>query len=143
MIEALRLVSVQRGFDPREFALVAFGGAGPLHANAIAAELGIPEVIIPLSPGVSSSLGLLVADLTHDFVRTYMKPVDRADLDFLNVAFQEFERAGRELLTREGIPANRQSFARELDLRYSGQSFELKIPLGPGPLERAPFPRRD
>jgi N-methylhydantoinase A len=135
MIEALRLVSVQRGFDPREFALVAFGGAGPLHANAIAAELGIPEVIIPLSPGVSSSLGLLVADLTHDFVRTYMKPVDRADLDFLNVAFQEFERAGRELLTREGIPANRQSFARELDLRYSGQSFELKIPLGPGPLE--------
>ena len=73
MIEALRLVSVQRGFDPREFALVAFGGAGPLHANAIAHELGIPEVIIPLSPGVSSALGLLLADIKHDFVRTYIK----------------------------------------------------------------------
>ena len=73
MIEALRLVSVQRGFDPREFALVAFGGAGPLHANAIARELDIPEVIIPLSPGVSSALGLLLADIRHDFVRTYIK----------------------------------------------------------------------
>jgi N-methylhydantoinase A len=135
MIEALRLVSIQRGFDPREFALVAFGGAGPLHANALAGELSISEVVIPLSPGVSSALGLLVADLKHDFVRTYIKPIDRADLNFVESAFQEFERESRELLNRENIPSDRQSFSRELDLRYSGQSFELTIRLDPGPLE--------
>src|SRR5580704_9524706 len=67
-----RLISVQRGLDPREFALVAFGGAGPLHANAIAATLGIPRIIIPLSPGISSALGLLLADVQHDFVRTQL-----------------------------------------------------------------------
>ena len=106
MMEALRLVSVQRGFDPREFALVAFGGAGPLHANAIARELAIPEVIIPLSPGVSSALGLLLADLRHDFVRTYIKPLSQVDLDFVNRAFAEFEASARELLDREDVPAD-------------------------------------
>jgi N-methylhydantoinase A len=129
MIEALRLISVQRGFDPREFALVAFGGAGPLHANAIAGELGVSELIVPLSPGVSSALGLLLADVKHDFVRTYIRPLNLADLDFLNRALADFEEEGRAVLTREGIPEDKQSFAREMDLRYAGQSFELKIPI--------------
>ena len=134
MIEALRLISVQRGFDPREFALVAFGGAGPLHANAIAHELRIPEVIIPLSPGVSSALGLLLADIKHDFVRTYIKILGLVDLDLVNHAFEEFEREGRALLEREGIGAEDQWFLRELDMRLKGQSFELKVALDPGPI---------
>ena len=134
MIEALRLVSVQRGFDPREFALVAFGGAGPLHANAIAHELRIPEVIIPLSPGVSSALGLLLADIKHDFVRTYIKVLGLVDIDFVNHAFAEFEREGRALLEREGIGPENQRFLRELDMRLKGQSFELKVALDPGPI---------
>jgi N-methylhydantoinase A len=136
MIEALRLVSVQRGFDPREFSLVAFGGAGPLHANAIARELAIPEVIIPLSPGVSSALGLLLADIQHDFVRTYIKPLKQVDLDVVNRAFDEFEAAGRDLLEREGVPVDDQRFVRELDMRLCGQSFELKVAAPFRPLGR-------
>jgi N-methylhydantoinase A len=136
MIEALRLISVQRGFDPREFALVAFGGAGPLHANAIAAELDIPKVIIPLSPGVSSALGLLLADIKHYFVRTYLRRMDQVDLEFLNDAFTEFERAGQKVLEQEGIAKERQSFLREMDLRYAGQSFELKVPVAAGRLTK-------
>ena len=135
MIEALRLISVQRGLDPRGFVLVVFGGAGPLHANAIAAELEVPEVIIPMSPGVSSALGLLLADIKHDFVRTYIKGMNQVDLNFLNEVFAQFEREGRELLTREGIPADRRSFAREADLRYTGQSFELRVAVPAGRLE--------
>jgi N-methylhydantoinase A len=134
MIEALRLVSVQRGFDPREFALVAFGGAGALHANAIARELDIPEVIIPLSPGVSSALGLLLADIRHDFVRTYIRTSSRVDLDFVNRAFTAFEEEGRLLLTREGVPPDRQTFVRAIDMRMTGQSFELNVPVGSVPL---------
>jgi N-methylhydantoinase A len=132
MIAALRLVSVERGLDPRDFALVVFGGAGPLHANAIAHELRIPEVIIPLSPGVSSALGLLLADIKHDFVRTYIKDVSLVDLDFVNRAFAAFEREGRALLEREGIGAESQRFVRTLDMRLKGQSFELKVALDPG-----------
>ena len=128
----MRLVSVERGLDPRDFALVVFGGAGPLHANAIAHELRIPEVIIPLSPGVSSALGLLLADIKHDFVRTYIKDLSLVDLDFVNRAFAEFEREGRALLEREGIGAENQRFLRTLDMRLKGQSFELKVALDPG-----------
>ena len=136
MIEALRLISVQRGFDPREFSLVAFGGAGPLHANAIAAELDIPKVIIPLSPGVSSALGLLLADIKHYFVRTYLRRMDQVDFDFLNNAYTEFEREGRKILDQEGLAKERQSFLREMDLRYAGQSFELKVPVPSGRLTK-------
>jgi N-methylhydantoinase A len=105
-----------------------------LHANAIAAELDIPKVIIPLSPGVSSALGLLVADIKHHFSRTYVRQIRQADLAFVETSFLDFERQGRDLLDREGIPEPRQSFYREVDLRYSGQSFELKIPVPGGSL---------
>jgi N-methylhydantoinase A len=135
MIEALRLVSVQRGFDPREFSLVAFGGAGPLHANAIARELRIPEVIIPVSPGVSSALGLLLADIKHDFVRTYIKPLHRIEFDLVNHAFGQFEEEGRRLLDREGVAAEKQRFVAAFDMRLIGQSFELLVALPAAPLQ--------
>lgn len=129
MIEALRMISVQRGFDPREFALVAFGGAGPLQANAIAADVGIHELVIPMSPGVSSALGLLLADLKHDFVRTYIQLLNQVDANFINDIFRGFEERGREALLVEGVPDDKQSFVREMDMRYAGQSFELKVPI--------------
>jgi N-methylhydantoinase A len=137
MIAALRLISVQRGFDPREFAMVAFGGAGPLHANAIAALLEIRKVIIPLSPGISSALGLLLTDIKHDFVRTYICRMEGADTAFVDGAFAQFERDGRQMLSQEGIGKAKQTFLREVDLRYSGQSFELKIPFPDGPATAA------
>ncbi len=137
MIEALRLISVKRGFDPRDFALVAFGGAGPLHANALAAEFDLPKVIIPLSPGVSSALGLLLADTKHYFSRTYLHRLPEANLEELMDAFAEFESQGRQLLLQEGIPSERQSFQREIDLRYAGQSFELKLAVPSGILTAA------
>jgi N-methylhydantoinase A len=141
MIAALRIVSVERGLDPRDFTLVVFGGAGPLHANAIAHELRIPEVIIPLSPGVSSALGLLLADIKHDFVRTYIKALDRVDLDFVKNAFADFEREGRALLAREDIAPADQRFLREFDMRLVGQSFELKVALDPGAIDAAQLAR--
>ena len=105
MLRALRLVSVERGHDPRELALVAFGGAGPLHACALAEELGIETVLVPEAAGVLSALGIVAADERRDFVRSYMRPL---------------EEAGK--LPHEG----------EAELRYRGQSFELTVPLQPG-----------
>ena len=104
MLRALRLVSVERGHDPRDFALVAFGGAGPLHACALAAELGIGTVLVPEAAGVLSALGLAVGDERRDRVESYVRPL---------------EEAGE--LPAEG----------EADLRYRGQSFELTVRLGP------------
>jgi N-methylhydantoinase A len=109
MVRALRVVSVEQGLDPRDFALVAFGGAGPLHACALADELGMATVLVPAAAGVLSALGLVAADERRDFVRSYVVPL---------------EDAGE--LPREG----------EADIRYAGQSFELTVPLGPGLAER-------
>jgi N-methylhydantoinase A len=108
MLRALRLVSVERGHDPRDFALVAFGGAGPLHACELAEELGITKVLVPAAAGVLSALGLVASEERRDRVRSYVIP---------------FEEAG--LLPAEG----------EVDLRYRGQSFELTVPLGGDTLE--------
>jgi N-methylhydantoinase A len=109
MLRALRVVSVERGRDPRDCALVAFGGAGPLHACALAEELGIETVLVPEAAGVLSAFGLAVADERRDSVRTVLAPLSEAGE-----------------LPDEG----------EADLRYRGQSFELTVPLGPGLAER-------
>ena len=103
MLQALRLVSVERGHDPRDFALVAFGGAGPLHACALAEELGIGTVLVPEAAGVLSALGLAVGDERRDRVESFVRPLDEAG----------------------ELPA-----LGEADLRYAGQSFELTVPLG-------------
>lgn len=127
MVAAIRLVSVQRGFDPREFTLVAFGGAGPLHANALAAELGIRRVLIPNSPGVTSALGLLVTDIKHDYLQAWTQHLDRTDFESLNRIFAEFQQRGAEVLAREGVSPDQMWFSRSLDMRYVGQSFELRV----------------
>lgn len=135
MVNALRLVSVQRGYDPRDFVLIAFGGAGPLHANRLAAETEIATTLIPLGPGITSAMGLLVTDLKHDYSVTLMQRADKLNLKSLESAFQKMHKEGQADLKREGIPPEAMAFHRQVDLRYAGQSFELTVPLPEGKLE--------
>ena len=129
MVNALRLVSVQRGLDPRDFVLVAFGGAGPLHANRLAEEIEAPVTVIPISPGATSAIGLLVTDLTHDYATSFIQRTDQADLDAIENAFRPLEEQGKNALEREGVDLQQMSLRRQLEMRYVGQSFELVIPL--------------
>lgn len=129
MTNALRLVSIQRGHDPRQFAMVAFGGAGPVHANHLAAQAEIRTAVIPMSPGTTSALGLLVTDLQHDYAVTVNAVADRVDRRALGQVFRDLEAEGMETLAREGVDRERIRFLRQLEMRYAGQSYELTIPL--------------
>jgi len=131
---ALRVVSVERGHDPRRFTLVAFGGAGPLHAPGIAAALDVPRVFVPRTAGVLSALGLLVSDVAYDYSTSRVRTWDEVEAADVAERLREFEREGRERLEAEGFPAERTAFERSIDLRYAGQSFELTVPV-PGDLD--------
>ena len=135
MQRALRVVSVERGYDPREFGLVAFGGAGPLHATAIATALDIPRVIIPQTAGVLSALGLLISDTIYDFSNSHVRPWDVVSPTTLSTMFTEFISDGRAQLDAEGISPDQMCFERSVDLRYAGQSFELSISVPPGEID--------
>jgi N-methylhydantoinase A len=128
MGNALHLVSVQRGYDPRGFVLVAFGGAGPAHACALARDAGIETVLVPRSPGIFSATGLLVTDLEHEHTQTVLTRLDEVSEEALAEAFRPLEEAGRADLERDGTAPGDISFVRQLDLRYVGQSFELTVP---------------
>jgi N-methylhydantoinase A len=128
MTNALHLVSVQRGHDPRDFALIAFGGAGPLHANRLAAELHVPLTVVPSSPGITSALGLLATDLVHDYSRTLHRPTMALDPREVEQGFQVLEGEGRRVLEQDGVQPGNIAFRRYLEMRYAGQSFELTIP---------------
>jgi len=142
MIGAMRLVSVQRGYDPRRFVLVAFGGAGPLHANALARELGIPSVLVPPNPGIASAVGMLMTDIRHEFVTTRrLSSVDALTPAALEGLFAEFLAEGQARLDRDGVPAADRRMLRSVDLRYHGQSFELSIAVPPGALTAADIGR--
>jgi len=127
MSKILRIVSVERGFDPRIFSLVAFGGAGPMHVCALAEELGINKIIIPRNPGMFSALGLLTADLFHDYTHAIVKNIGTLDPEKINEIFQDMELKGRELLYSEGVQDTEMEFLRNLDLRYLGQAYELSV----------------
>jgi N-methylhydantoinase A len=129
MSQALRVVSVQRGYDPREFKLIAFGGAGPLHALSIAAEIGIRSVLVPPRPGLASAFGLLVADLKHDFSRTLVQRIDRADPQALEATFGELSQSALAVLASEDVGGDKAALERFVDIRYVGQSYQLTIPL--------------
>jgi N-methylhydantoinase A len=131
MTSAIREISIQRGHDPRDFTLVAFGGAGPMHALDLAAEMEIPRVLVPRHPGNFSALGLLASDIKHDDVRTRVGPL-RERVAVLDDLFAEMEGAARHQLELEGFAPDRQRLLRSLDLRYRGQAFELSVPLGAG-----------
>ena len=128
MAEALKIVSVQRGHDPRSLSLMAFGGAGPLHGVALAEELGIAEVICPPIPGAFSALGLVGSDLKRDYVRTVYTSSVKADPAVLEAAFQSMEREGGAMLDRANVAPSRRRFERTVDARYERQSYELSVP---------------
>ena len=129
MAEALKIVSVQRGYDPRDCTLAAFGGAGPLHAAALAEELGMTHVLCPPIPGAFSALGLVATDLKRDYVRTFFTRTDQATAEDLTQAFAEIEAAGAAMLARAGVAPDRQRFERTVDARYGRQSYELAVPV--------------
>ena len=129
MVQAMRLISVQRGYDPRDFALVATGGAGPAHANSLAQELGVSTVIIPPSPGVASALGMLVTDLRHDYRVTHLQPLAEVRVDKLNAIYEDFEADAAAAFADQGLSKDRTMFERYLDVRYVGQSWNLSIPV--------------
>ena len=127
---AVRSISIERGHDPRECTLVAFGGAGPMHAIPVAEELQIPSVLVPRAPGNFCALGLLVSDLRHDFVLSYRTPLEEADLSDVRAGLQDLEAQGRQALFRDGVADSQMSVQHIISLRYLGQSWELDIPVG-------------
>ena len=136
MAQALRIVSVERGHDPREFSLIAFGGAGPVHAVALADELGIPEVIIPPAPGAFSALGLVATDLKRDYSRTLYADLMQVDPARVDNAFRHMETAGIAMLEAAQVPPERRVLVRQADVRYRRQAYELTIPVAGGPIGR-------
>ena len=140
MVLAVRAVSVERGYDPRDFAMVAQGGNGPLHAVQIARELGVPRVIVPRLPAIFSAVGMLMADLRHDYVQTHYRQLTGDVLGELTPIFEELLGLGRDRLAHEGVAEDAMSFERSLDLRYAGQEFALPIPVGADELQVARMP---
>lgn len=134
MERAIRALTVERGHDPRDFALLAFGGAGPLHAADLAQALKIPTVILPPAAGVFSALGLLTADRVLAFVQTVLQPAERADWAFLRGVLRRFGAEGLRRLREDGLSEERIALVPSLDLRYRGQAFELNVPLSPSEL---------
>ncbi|SHJ86087.1 hydantoinase/oxoprolinase family protein [Desulfofundulus thermosubterraneus] len=127
MCDALRLVSIRRGYDPREIALVAFGGAGPLHGAFLAQEMDIPVVIIPRYPGITSAMGCLLVNIRHDLSKNYLADLSKVDLNALETEFQLMEKEASERLDRDGVPKEKRKFTRYLDMRYVGQWRSLSI----------------
>ncbi|MEQ8234631.1 MAG: hydantoinase/oxoprolinase family protein, partial [Gammaproteobacteria bacterium] len=128
MADAVRLVSIMRGLDPRDFALVAFGGAGALHAAAMARDLAVPTVIVPPHPGVTSALGCLLVDIRHDLLATCLLDAATADPAYIESEFARLEAEARERLHHEGVHDADIVLTRSIDMRYSGQWRSLAVP---------------
>jgi len=141
MAEALRIVSVERGHDPREFSLVAFGGAGPIHAASLAAELQIPEVIVPPAPGVFSALGLVATDLRRDYSRTFYADLRKVDPASVASTLAGMEAEGRAMLEAANVATERRGLQRFADVRYRRQAYELTVPMVEGPITRETLDR--
>jgi N-methylhydantoinase A len=137
MVNALRLVSVQHGYDPRDFVLVAFGGAGPVHANRLAAETEIGTTLVPLSAGTTSAMGLLVTDLKREYTATMIRRAADVEVESLTNSFAGLEEQGGADLAREGVPEADIAFVRQMDMRYYGQSHELTVGVPDGQLGAA------
>jgi len=132
MAGAVRMVSLARGHDPRDFVLFAFGGAGPLHAAAMAKELGIPTLLVPARPGITNALGCVVADLRHDFVNTVNKQVQEVDIDVISSIINRQIETGKVLLEREGVAIEGLRLLHTADMQFQGQTHMLSVAL-PGP----------
>jgi len=131
MARAIRVVSVRKGYDPRDFTLVAFGGAGPLHAARLAKELSIPRVLVPEVPGILCALGLLVTDIRSDYTLTRILETDQTTLLEIKAIFKELEVRADQWLDQEGVEEKDRLYRYSVDMRYRGQNYELKVPLEP------------
>jgi N-methylhydantoinase A len=127
MADAMRTITVSQGLDPREFTLVAFGGAGPMAAVFLAEELDIGEVLIPQFPGTFSAWGMLQTDLRHDFTQSFFKPVEAVSADELRGIFTDMESEGLASVQAEGIDANRITHQRTADMRYVSQEYSINV----------------
>ena len=136
MAGATRMVSVSLGLDPRDFSLFAFGGAGPLHASALAAELGVPEVLVPARPGITNALGCIVADLRHDFVRTVNTPLDGMEIERLAEMLMAQAEEGESLIRQEPVRIDAVEVTHSLDMQFSGQTHLLQVPLASASMTR-------
>ena len=139
MADQIRLVTIKRGYDPRQFSLVVLGGAGPVHGAALAAEMGMAEVLVPEAPGVLAAFGLLAAAIEHHHARTLQARTDVADLAAVNRCLAELDAAGRARMHEEGVAAADVHVAYTADMRYVGQAYELEVPIAaPVAAERVP-----
>jgi N-methylhydantoinase A/oxoprolinase/acetone carboxylase beta subunit len=139
MADQIRLVTIKRGYDPRQFALLVLGGAGPVHGAALAEEMGMAEVVVPEAPGVLAAFGLLAAAIEHHHARTLPARTDAADLGAINACLGELDAAGRARMDEEGAPAAAVRVAYAADMRYVGQAYELEVPI-PAPVTAAGVP---
>ena len=137
MMGAIRNVSVERGLDPRHFALVAFGGAGPMHAVGVARLLDMSAVIAPPSPGVASAYGLLVADFKNDYAKTSVQKPPDYDLEGMDEIYRELEDEAARWFESEAVPNDRRELARSADLRYAHQGFEVTVELAGRAVDRS------
>jgi len=137
MAEAIKAISTMRGHDLRDFMLLAFGGAGPVHACRIARDLGMAGVIVPLYPGVFSAIGLLMSDVKHDYIQSKLTPLREIMPAEANAMFERLAQQALEELHRDGFAADRIRVERTFDLRYAGQGYELAVPCPPAPLQAA------
>jgi N-methylhydantoinase A len=142
MAGAIRMVSISLGADPRDFALFAFGGAGPLHAVALARELNVPKVLIPARPGITNALGCVVADLRHDFVRTLNRPLDTVDMADVHAELAAQEAEGRRLIGAERIALTATRAAYSADMQFVGQTHLLRVTLPSATPSREELQRR-
>ena len=127
MVGALKIVSVEKGYDPREFTLCAFGGAGPVQGGELARLLGSPRILVPRHPGILCAIGLLATDLQYDFVRTQIQRPPHYDFDVIRATFAEILAEAEDRLEAEGVPKARRVYARSADMRYSGQGVEISV----------------
>jgi N-methylhydantoinase A len=131
MVRGIRRVSVEKGYDPREFTLYAFGGGGPVHAAMLAVELNIPNVLIPAGAGVGSAMGCIVADFRHDYTQTHIGRLLEVPVQRLRELFKQLESKALLQMEKEGLPPDRTALLRSLDMRYAGQGYELEVPVPP------------
>jgi N-methylhydantoinase A len=127
MVSAIKEISISRGYDPRDFVLLAYGGAGPMHAAQIADELEITKIIVPPRPGNFSAFGALVSDIRHDYVRSERAELGVADLSAILQGFVQLEASARETMVAEGIPGEKITMLRACGMRYAGQSWDLTV----------------
>lgn len=129
MVRAIRRVTVERGYNPQDFALMAFGGAGPLHAVAVARELGVKRIIVPASPGTLCSLGLLVTDIKTDYVRSKVLEPNAQTLPLIAQYFADMASEAEAMLEREAIPQDQRSLSARIEARYKRQNYEIAVPV--------------